>query len=113
MMMFVTFNENLQENYEMDSLSYLRNDLDEKIKKYLEIFVEWQDGPYDWINELSFSYCWNENPRLFSNDKVFIPRSLEDKVHFLIKWNVMNNYKYWTEHSKFNSIPSFFQYVWY
>ena len=110
MMTYTKFNEYLKDNKDMESMKPIFNDLEEKIQKYIDIVVEWIDDDVSWIETETFTPLWDGNPKIYNNERLFLPYCLKQKMFYLIQWNEINATVYWQEHYLINNIPSFYQY---
>ena len=85
------------------------NNIDETIDSFFSLYITWIDIIPN-IEKMNFSIFVEENKDIYQNGKLSIPVILEEKITFLLKWNIMNNPQIFETNYNVLELQSFYEY---
>ena len=84
-------------------------DVDVLLQSFLETTIEFHSERT--FHEALFQPLFEENPSLYHDNKIQIPRLLEKKIFFMLKWNIVNNWEFIKSQRKHQELPSYYQHI--
>lgn len=84
-------------------------DVDVLLQSFLETTIEFHSEKT--FHEALFQPLFEENPSLYHDNKIQVPRLLEKKIFFMLKWNIVNNWEFIKSQRKHQELPSYYQHI--
>lgn len=86
------------------------SDIDEILDLYMTTTIIYvPDKKFQFEDELSPLFI--KNPSLYHDGKIYIPQSIEKKVVFMLKWNIINNWEFVKRQAGSQELPSFYLHI--
>lgn len=86
------------------------SDIDEILNLYMSTTIVYlPDKEYNFDDELS--PLFEKNPSIYKDGKIYVPESIENKVIFMLKWNIVNNWEFVRRQGGLQELPSFYLHI--
>ena len=84
-------------------------DMDKLLEGFIDHNVEFHNDEN--FHKNVFHPLVEKNPTLFRENKVRVPKEIEGKISFMLKWNLVNNWEFVKSQRKQQELPSYYQHI--